>query len=154
MTCLQLRRAGRDTFVAGILRNSSRSPSQLHNQPALKITPVGLFTFLSSQIYLRTLGICSSFAMPLVRLPLAHHGPESWPSMIRNTQLSVPRVPATHSYLDYNPLKLPNYSGSRYRHSPRTFLSSDAGASCLPLTLHNRYFKALLAYPFAVCRHR
>ena len=154
MPYLQLRRAGREPFVASILRNYSKSPSQLQYQPALKITPVGLFTFLCSQNYLRTLGICSIFAMPTVRLPLAHHGPESWPSIIRNTRLSVPRVPAKHSHLDYNPLKLPNYSGPRYRHSPCTLLSSDAGATCLPLTLHNRYFKALLVYPFAVCRQR
>ena len=77
MPCLQLRRVGQETFVAGILRNSSRSPSQLQYQPALKITPVGLFTFLCSQNYLRTLGICSIFAMPTVRLPLAQHGPKS-----------------------------------------------------------------------------
>ncbi len=111
MPCLQLRRAGREPFVAIILRISGRNPIQLPHQHALKTTPVGLFTFLSSQIYLRTLGICSSFAMPLVRLPLAHHGPESWPSIIRNARSSVPRVPATHSHLDHNPLKLPNYSG-------------------------------------------
>ena len=86
MPCLQLRRAGRDPFVAGILRNSSRYSSQLQYQPALKITPVGLITFLCSQNYLRTLGICSSFAMPKVRSPLAHHGPEFWPSIIRNSR--------------------------------------------------------------------
>ena len=86
-------------------------PQPIPLPTSVEKTQLGLLIFLSSHNYLRTVGICSSFAMPTVRLPLAHHGPESWPSIIRNARSSVPRVPATHSHLDHNPLKLPNYSG-------------------------------------------
>jgi hypothetical protein len=69
MPCLMLRRVGREYFVTIILRNSYRYQNRSPFQPALKITPVGLLTFLSSLFFLCTLGICSFFAMSTVHFP-------------------------------------------------------------------------------------